>query len=239
MRKYIKHIIFSVIAVVLISVSVIEIKNVSDEVINSMPVTNKTIIVDAGHGGIDSGTLNKDKTVLEKEVNLAITQKLRELLESSGALVILTREDDSSLYEEDGKKTTRQKYNENLKNRKKVIKESNADMFLSIHMNALEGKNASKYYGAQTFYPSGKEDSTKLSKNIQQELKRVVDETNNREIKPRDDLYLLKENDIPSTLIECGFLSNDKEAELLTNEDYQEKIAWAIYVGIQKYFSEN
>ncbi len=67
----------------------------------------------------------------------------------------------------------------------------------------------------------------------------MVDNTNNREIKPRNDLYLLKENEIPSTLIECGFLSNDKEAKLLNDEKYQNEIAWAIYVGIQRYFSEN
>ena len=80
-------------------------------------------------------------------------------------------------------------------------------------------------------------DSIKLSKSIQQELKRVVDQTNNREIKPREDLYLLKDNDIPSVLIECGFLSNEKEAKMLIDEKYQEKIAWAIYVGIQNYFT--
>ena len=96
-----------------------------------------------------------------------------------------------------------------------------------------------QYYGAQTFYPLGKEDSAKLSKYIQRELKRVVDKTNNREIKPREDLYLLKENEIPSTLIECGFLSNEKESKLLSSEKYQEKIAWSIYVGILKYYSEN
>ena len=209
-----------------------------------MPVTNKVIILDAGHGGIDSGTLNDDKTILEKDINLAITHKIRELLESSGAHVILTREDDSSLYVEDGKTVSdlsnflqEWSMNENLKNRKKIIEESNADMFISIHMNALVGKGASKYYGAQTFYPAGKEDSIKLSKYIQQELKRIVDKTNNREVKPRDDLYLLKDNDIPSVLIECGFLSNDKEAKLLTDEKYQEKIAWSIYAGIQNYFT--
>lgn len=217
--------------------SIYEIKESSETVMKYMPVTNKVIVLDAGHGGIDSGTLSSDKTVVEKEINLLITHKIRELLESSGAHVILTREDDSSLYVEDGNKTIRQKYNENLKNRKQIIEDSNADMFVSIHMNALTGEGASKYYGAQTFYPSGKEDSIKLSKTIQQELKRVVDNTNNREIKPRDDLYLLKDNKIPSVLIECGFLSNEKESKLLTNEEYQEKIAWAIYVGIQNYFT--
>jgi len=237
LRKYIKQMIFFGVALILTTVSIYEIKKSSEEAMKYMPVTNKVIILDAGHGGIDPGTLNDDKTIQEKDINLSITHKIRELLESSGAQVILTREDDSSLYVEDGKKTIRQKYNENLKNRKKIIEESNADMFISIHMNALTGKGASKYYGAQTFYPSGKEDSVKLSKYIQKELKRVVDNTNNREVKPREDLYLLKDNDIPSVLIECGFLSNEKESKLLVDEKYQEKIAWSIYAGIQNYFT--
>ncbi|MGL6106853.1 N-acetylmuramoyl-L-alanine amidase CwlD [Romboutsia sp.] len=234
MKKYIKHILFGGVALVLMLVAIFEVKNVSEDVIKYMPVTNKIIILDPGHGGIDPGKLSNDKLIEEKNINLAITLKLRELLESSGAVVILTREDDSSLYTENGNKTIRQKYNENLKNRKKIIKESNADMFVSIHSNAF---TESKYYGAQTFYPKGKEDSQKLSKYIQGELKRVVDATNNREIKPTEDIYILKENEIPSVLVECGFLSNDKETKLLSNEIYQEKLAWSIYVGIQKYFS--
>lgn len=150
MKKYIKYYIFSGILLVLSLVLISEIKNVSEEAMKYTPITNKTIILDAGHGGIDPGALTKDHSTNEKEVNLAITQKLRELIESSGGLVILTREDDSSLYKEEGNKTIRQKYNENLKNRKKIIDESEADMFVSIHLNAFE---QSKYYGAQTFYP--------------------------------------------------------------------------------------
>ena len=234
MKKYIKHIIFGVVSFTLMFVAIFEIESASEETMKHMPVTNKVIILDAGHGGIDPGKLSNDKLIQEKDVNLSITLKLRELLESSGAVVVLTREDDSSLYTEDGSKTIRQKYNENLKNRKKIIQESNANMFVSIHSNAF---TESKYYGAQTFYPKGKEDSYELSKNIQTELKRVVDSTNNREMKPTDDIYVLKDNEIPSVLIECGFLSNDKDAKLLNDEQYQEKIAWAIYVGIQKYFS--
>ena len=223
------------VALILMTASIYEIKENSEDVMKYMPVTNKVIILDAGHGGIDSGTLNDDKTILEKDINLAITHKIRELLESSGAHVILTREDDSSLYVEDGKKTIRQKYNENLKNRKKIIQESSADMFISIHLNKFQ---ESKYYGAQTFYPAGKEDDKQLATYIQGELKRVVDKTNNRKIKSTNDIYLIKDNEIPSTLIECGFLSNDKEAKLLNDEEYQDRIAWSIYVGIQKYFSE-
>ena len=88
MRKYIKHIIFSIIALLLVIVSIFEIKNVSEDVMKYMPVTNKTIILDAGHGGIDPGALTKDKNTAEKDVNLIIALKIRELLEASGALVI-------------------------------------------------------------------------------------------------------------------------------------------------------
>lgn len=234
--KYRNRIVFGLVSLILIIVSIIEIRVSSEDVMKITPITNKTIIVDAGHGGIDSGTTNKDQTILEKDINLKIAIKVKELMEASGAVVILTRNDDTSLYTEDGNKTIRQKYNENLKNRKKIIQESSADMFVSIHLNAFP---QSKYYGAQTFYPEGKEEDKKLAKSIQDELKRVVDKTNNRVIKPRNDLYLLKDNGIPSTLIECGFLSNDKESKLLNDEKYQEEIAWAIYVGIQKYYSEN
>lgn len=235
MSKLTKKIIFGIISLVIVTVSVIEVKTASEEVIKIMPITNKTIIVDAGHGGIDPGSMTDDQSVKEKDVNLKITKKVKELLEASGAMVILTRNDDTSLYTEQVGKTIRQKYNENLKNRKKIIQESSADMFISIHLNKFQ---ESKYYGAQTFYPAGKEDDKQLATYIQGELKRVVDKTNNRKIKSTNDIYLIKDNEIPSTLIECGFLSNDKEAKLLNDEEYQDQIAWAIYVGIQKYFSE-
>ena len=235
MSKLTKKIIFGIISLVIVTVSVIEVKTASEEVIKIMPITNKTIIVDAGHGVIDPGYMTDDQSVKEKDVNLKITKKVKELLEASGAMVILTRNDDTSLYTEEAGKTIRQKYNENLKNRKKIIQESSADMFISIHLNKFQ---ESKYYGAQTFYPAGKEDDKQLATYIQGELKRVVDKTNNRKIKSTNDIYLIKDNEIPSTLIECGFLSNDKEAKLLNDEEYQDQIAWAIYVGIQKYFSE-
>lgn len=215
---------------------IFEVNKNSKDVMSYMPITNKVILLDAGHGGIDPGATNEDKSILEKDINLQITLKLRELLESSGCLVLLTREEDTSLYEEEAGKTTRQKYNENLKNRRKMIEESGVDAFVSIHLNKFE---QSKYYGAQTFYPEGQNDSKLLSQFIQDELKRVVDKTNQRKIKPSKDIYLLKENKIPSVLIECGFLSNEKESKLLNDEKYQEKVAWAVYAGIQKYFGSN
>ena len=190
MRKY-KYIIISV-AVVITSLLILKVRNASADVMEYMPVSNKIVVLDAGHGGIDPGAMNKDKTILEKDINLEITKKLRDLIEASGGTVIMTRDKDVSLYEEDGNKTTRQKYNENLRNRKKIIDESDADIFVSIHLNAFE---QSKYYGAQTFYPAGKEDDKQLATYIQGELKRVVDKTNNRKIKSTNDIYLIKDND--------------------------------------------
>ena len=172
MRKYKKHIVFGLVSLLLVVVSLIEIKTSSDDVMKFTPITSKTIIVDAGHGGIDAGTSTNDNSILEKDINLKIAMKVKDLMESSGAVVILTRNDDTSLYTEEEGKTIRQKYNENLKNRKIIIEESSADMFISIHMNKFE---QSQYYGAQTFYPEGKEEDKELAQTIQEELKRVVD----------------------------------------------------------------
>ncbi len=235
MKSYIKYICFIGAIFIVSGLFVIDIRNEAKNVMEYVPVTDKVIILDAGHGGIDPGSLNADESIKEKDVNLEITLKLKKLLESSGALVFLTREEDVSLHEEEAGKTTRQKYNENLKNRKQMIKDINADMFISIHLNKFED---SKYYGAQTFYPTNNPNSQSLANFVQTELKRVVDETNNREIKPADDLYLLKDNEISSILIECGFLSNQKESQLLLDGDYQDKLAWAIFVGIQQYFTK-
>lgn len=228
-----KYIIIS-ISIIITSLLIIKVKNTSADVMEYMPVSNKIIVLDAGHGGIDPGAMNKEKTILEKDINLEITKKLRDLIELSGGKVIMTRDKDISLYKEGENKTTRQKYNENLKNRRKIIEESNANLFVSIHLNAFE---QSKYYGAQTFYPKDNEESKELAQFVQDELKRVVDQNNNRKIKPRDDIYLLKNEKMPSILIECGFLSNEKESKLLADSKYQERIAWAIYVGIQKYLN--
>ena len=130
MRKW-KYIIIS-IAIIVTSLLIVKVKNASADVMEYMPVSNKIVVLDAGHGGIDPGAMNKDKTILEKDINLEITKKLRDLIEASGGTVIMTRDKDVSLYEEEGNKTTRQKYNENLRNRKKIIDESDADTFVSI-----------------------------------------------------------------------------------------------------------
>jgi len=198
-----------------------------------LPITNRIVAIDAGHGGIDPGAVGK-QGIKEDDINLAIALKLQRFIEQSGGIAVLTREDKEGLYTEKSR-TVKEKKTEDLKKRKEIVESSNADIFLTIHLNSFP---QSKYYGAQTFYKKGCEKSRKLANIIQEELKNVLDKENNRMPQTRDDVFLLREVTIPSVLVECGFLSNRNEEILLNDEKYQEKIAWAIYIGIMRYFNE-
>lgn len=195
--------------------------------------SNKVIIIDAGHGGIDPGAIGRTG-VVEKDINLAISQKLKGYLEDAGFTCIMIREVDEGLYSEYGR--IRDKKNEDLRNRRYFIKKYKADLFLSIHLNFFPD---SRYYGAQVFYPKGDEKSELIGKKIQQSLIETLNRGNKREAKATDDIYVIRDNKIPSVLVECGFLSNYEEEELLKTELYQNKIAWALFKGISSYFLGN
>lgn len=198
-----------------------------------LPITNKVIGIDPGHGGVDPGAVSKGG-IKEDDINLKIALKLKRFVEHSGGVAILTRNIDEGLYTENSK-TLREMKNEDLKRRKEIIDQSDCDIFVTIHLNSF---TQHKYYGAQTFYNEELEESKKLAYIIQDELKNILDKENNRQPSHRDDVYLLKEAKIPSVLIEAGFLSNPEEERLLNTSEYQEKIAWSIYAGIMKYFSQ-
>lgn len=198
-----------------------------------LPIANKVIAIDAGHGGVDPGAVSK-RGIKEDEINLEIALKLKRLIEQSGGIVVMTRSEDEGLYTSEAK-TLRQMKREDLSKRKEIVNESNSEVFISIHLNSFI---RSTYYGAQTFYKKGSEEGERLAIIIQNELKNILDKDNNRQPQDRDDIYILNEVNIPSVLVECGFLSNANEEQLLTNESYQEKIAWSIYVGIMNYFNE-
>lgn len=198
-----------------------------------LPITNRIIGIDPGHGGVDPGAVSKNG-VLEDNINLAIGLKLKRLIEQSGGIAIMTREEDVGLYTEKSK-SLREKKTEDLLNRKKLIEEAGCEVFVSIHMNSFIN---SKYSGAQTFYYDGNPENERLATIIQDELRAVLDKDNRRVAAKRDDVYLIKELEIPSVLVEAGFLSNPEEERLLQTEEYQEKIAWAIYVGIMKYLND-
>ena len=189
----------------------------------SMPVANKNIVIDAGHGDWDPGKVAKDGT-LEKDINLQISKYLQGYLEQSGGFVLTTRIDDKALA--DSKR-------EDLKARKNIANNENVDLLISIHQNSFPKENVK---GAQVFYYEGSEESKRLADCVQNRLKEV-DSNNNRVAKSNKDYYLLKQTTMPSIIVECGFLSNSEENKNLKNEKKKKKIAWAIYLGILDYYS--
>lgn len=188
------------------------------------------IVVDAGHGGFDPGKVGVNGE-LEKDINLAIAIKLKEYLEYSGAHVIMTREDDNGLYDESNSNKKRQDMNK----RKEIINKSGGDVLVSIHQNSFPQE---KYKGAQVFYYASSDSGKVLAQCIQEEIKALVDNDNNRQIKDSNSYFMLKQTNIPGVIVECGFLSNYEEAELLNTDIYQDKVAWAIYIGITKFLDE-
>ena len=159
---------------------------------------------------------------------------MQNLLEQSGCTVILTRSDENSIYDIDSN-TLREKKISDVHNRVKIGNESSADIFVSIHLNKIPQQ---QYDGWQTFYKKGNEEGKKLATSIQDSLGESIQKENNRVPKTIDNIYIIKHVEIPTTIVECGFLSNPEEKELLQQEEYQDKLAWGIYNGINDYFYE-
>lgn len=178
-----------------------------------------------------NGAENEDG-LTEANINLKIALKLQNILECSGATVILTRSDDNAIYEIDSK-TLSQKKVSDIKNRVKIGNNSSADIFISIHLNKI---SQGQYWGWQTFYNSSNENSKKLSSCIQDSLNGTISLENNRVPHQLDSIYIMKNVEVPITIVECGFLSNKEESKRLINDDYQNKLAWGIYCGIMDYF---
>lgn len=199
----------------------------------ALPVSNKTIILDAGHGLPDNGTVGFNGTA-EQKINLEIVLKLQSLLEQSGCTVILTRADENGIYEACNRSIRTKKLSD-MKKRVYIGNNSEADIYLSIHLNYYI---ESKYRGWQTFFQSENNKSKRLAEIIQQEITNNLDK-NNRKPKTIRDSYILKKITIPSVIVECGFLSNPSEEQNLKDKEYQSKLAWGIYIGIQKYFEED
>ena len=197
----------------------------------SLPVSGKTIVLDAGHGYPDSGA-ESSNGVSEASINLIITQKVQSLLEQSGCTVILTRSDENGIYNIEAN-TLREKKVTDIKNRVKIGNESSADAFISIHLNKIP---QSQYYGWQAFYKVNNKDSEELAKSLQEELNSSIQRENKRQALKITGKYIIEHVEIPISIIECGFLSNPEEEQLLQQDEYQNKLAWGIYNGIMDYF---
>lgn len=225
---------FTLIIIAIFSVSFISSVIMEKEeyiVTVSLPISNKTIVLDAGHGTPDEGA-ESSNGISEASINLIITRKVQTLLEQSGCNVILTRSDENGIYDLDSK-TLREKKVSDIKNRVKIGNESSADAFVSIHLNKIP---QSQYYGWQTFFKVNSEESEALAKSLQEELNSSIQRKNKREALKITGKYIIDHVEIPIAIIECGFLSNPEEEYLLQQNEYQDKIAWGIYNGIMDYF---
>jgi len=206
---------------------------------NALQVTNTnvngTVVIDAGHGGEDPGAVSDYSGLKEKDVNLIIAKRVKELLEAENFKVIMTREEDVLNYKEGTQRYT-SKRAQDLMNRKKKIDESGADIAVSIHLNKF---SQTQYYGAQVFFPPRSQESQELAETIQKALREKVDPGNKREALVKDNkLIILRDLKVPTVIVECGFLSNRQEEQKLADVDYQEELAQAIKDGIVEYFKK-
>jgi N-acetylmuramoyl-L-alanine amidase len=187
------------------------------------------VVIDAGHGGNDPGKVGVNHA-LEKDINLKIALILKDLLEAEDIKVIMTRDSDIGLYDENANN----KKVQDMKNRCQLIQKSAPTVAVSIHQNSYHEEYVK---GAQVFYYKHSASAKLLAEIIQQQIKTHVQPDNDRVAKNNASYYLLKKTDFTTVIVECGFLSNYEEAQNLTDEEYQQKLAWAIHLGILQYIN--
>jgi N-acetylmuramoyl-L-alanine amidase len=189
-----------------------------------------TVVIDPGHGGRDGGAVADDGT-LEKDLNLAVALKLKSILESADIRVVMTRETDVELASPDSS----HKKADDLKARLQLAQDQKSAIFVSIHMNQFP---IEKYRGLQVYYSENHAESLTLAQAIQNTTQSALQNTEDRKVKPAgDSIYLMSHLEIPAVLVECGFLSNKEERELLKNEVYQKKLALCLSAAILEYIA--
>ncbi len=187
------------------------------------------VVLDAGHGGDDPGKIGINGS-REKDINLAITKKVKTYLEANDIKVVLTREGDEGLYDTGAEN----KKVQDMKRRIEIMEEARPVAVVSIHQNSYPEEYVK---GAQVFYHKDSKEGEKLAALLQEQMREKLNPENKRQIKANDSYYLLKKTQIPTVIVECGFLSNSREAALLSDEEYQIKVAWAIHMGILQYIN--
>lgn len=219
MAKYKMSLIFALLITIFIVIKV-------EAYVNELPLLNKVIYIDPGHGGIDPGAKYKD--IYEKNINLDISNLLASMLTSKGAIVYLTREDDYDL----AKPHAYLRKRSDLSRRAKLIDDSMCDVYLSIHLNAT---TSATWKGAQVFYDDINPENQVLGAIIQNNFRKYLG--SKRKLKRISDLYMYKDIQRPGVLLELGFLSNANERYILRKEYYQKKISNAIVESLITYFN--
>ncbi|MEG1743227.1 MAG: N-acetylmuramoyl-L-alanine amidase, partial [Clostridia bacterium] len=204
-------------------------KQKAAEVILGQTKNTFTIIIDAGHGGEDPGAVANG--ISEKNINLAISKKLKDFFSMTDINVVLTRIDDKLLYKS-GEESKKKFYD--LRNRLNISNEYPDSIFVSIHCNKFP---IEKYNGLQVFYSLSNEKSLLLADSVQK-LSKLVMPLNNREIKMGNNIFILEQILTPAIFVECGFISNLEESIRLSTDEYQNKLSFSIYCGIVNYFGD-
>ena len=224
-KESIKHSLLSVVCCAAILVSGAQLVRIHSINVFAMPASRKIIMIDAGHGGDDSGA--RAGKVREKTINLAIAEKLQSYLEVGDAFVLMTRVDDKALSQ--SKKADMYK-------RKIIANTSGADIFVSIHQNT---NRSSRPSGAQVYYFGSSPKSKLLAESIYAEIKKAGLPSHRTGTLPNTDYYVLRQTTMPSVLIECGFLSNPEEARMLTDPEYQNKVAFTIFGSVMSFINSH
>ena len=228
------HKIMNCLMVGLLFVSMVLIAREAAEFVASQKtagVNPNLVVIDAGHGADDGGKVGINGAV-EKDINLTIALRVKELLATQGVDVVMTRENDAGLYP----KTGDNRKLRDMQKRVELINKERPALTVSIHQNSYTDERVS---GAQTFYMTGSVDGKRAAEILQEQMITTLVPEKERQAKENGSYYLLKHADGPIVIAECGFLSNAKEAELLCDEEYQEKIAWAIHLGILRYLNSS
>ncbi|RKD30908.1 hypothetical protein BET03_13175 [Thermohalobacter berrensis] len=236
-KKTLVIILIFIFLILLLSTIIIKTKR-STSVFKVNSISNKNIVIDPGHGGIDGGTFHRGSGLLEKDVNLDISLKLKKTLNHRKANVILTRDKDISL--ENKSNINASRYRRDLNARKEIINRNNPDVFVSIHVNANPSNLRQR--GAIIFYYPTSDKGKKLAKEISYKIDTIIYKNllKTNSIKTQvlpGDYYILRETSSPGVLIEVGFITNPKDRKLLTNPKFQEEIARAICEGIAEYLN--
>lgn len=189
------------------------------------------VVLDPGHGGADPGKVGHNDT-LEKDINLQVAMRVREYLEANNIRVVMTREDDTMLQGGSSSETHKM---QDMKGRVQLIEESGPQVVVSIHQNSYPEESV---HGAQVFYYQGSTEGSRLAEILQTTLKKLADPDNARQCKADNSYYLLKKVSVPTVIVECGFLTNPGEAGKLMTQEYQDRIAWAIHMGILQYLAD-
>ena len=222
-----------VLVAVIFTLSFFSVLKKADNVYKSV-ITELTVVVDAGHGGIDGGAVAKDGTV-EKDINLAISGKLKKLLTLFGYNVVMTRESDE-LISDEGSVSVRQQKSTDLHNRAKILESYDNAILVSIHQNKY---SVSKYYGAQVFYSGNNSESAEIAQSVQDSVVELLQPENTRQIKQSgSEIFLLYTAEKPAIMVECGFMSNLEELLKLKDDIYQSQMAAAILFGINNYYNK-